>query len=316
MRHVIAIVASLLLSAAAHAQGYPSRPIKMIVPFPPGGGFDAIARPFSEKLSALIGQPVLIENRPGAGGNIGTEAAKRATPDGYTLFFANDLLSTNPNLYNSVPFDSIHDFVPITMVGTTAVAMAINPSVPAKDVKELMALSQGKPLYFGTPGVGSGPHLFGEMLNLNGTMKLVHVPYKGTMPAVTDTIGGQIQMVITSLSSIAPHIRAGRLRGVCVLSEKRAALMPELPTLAESGLPGVNYEVWYGLFAPAGTPESVLRRVREAAVEALAQPDLMERLRRAGYEPTASTPEVLAALIKGDLEKWRRVVNDANIPRQ
>jgi tripartite-type tricarboxylate transporter receptor subunit TctC len=316
MRRTALLLAGLMLAGAAAAQSYPSRPIRMIVPFPPGGGFDGIARPFSEKLGAVIGQTIVVENRAGAAGNIGAEAAARSAPDGYTILFANDFMATNPPMYKSAGYDPVKDFVPISKVGTNTTVMAIHPGVPAKDLKELIAASKNKPLTFGTPGMGSLPHLVGEMLNLDGTMRLVHVPYKGSSPAVTDTIGGQIDMVMTTLSAIAPHIRAGKLRGIAVLSANRAVTMPELPTFAEGGVPGVTADIWYALFAPAGTPVAALKRLHEASVQALAQPDLIDRLRKAGYEPGSSTPEALAAQLKTDLAKWIRVVNDAKIPKE
>jgi len=258
----------------------------------------------------------VIENRAGAAGNIGAEFAARATPDGYTLLFANDFLATNPPMLKSTAYDPLKDFVPITRVGTVATALVTHPSVPASNLKELMALSKTRPLNFGTPGVGSVPHLVGELMNLEGVMRLVHVPYKGSGPAITDGIGGQIDIVITTLSSLAPHIRAGKLRGIGVIGPNRAGFMPELPTFGEAGGPPINADIWYGLFAPAGTPEPALRRLHEASVHALAQADLVERLRKAGYEPGSSTSEALATLLKTDLEKWRRVVSDAKIPRE
>jgi tripartite-type tricarboxylate transporter receptor subunit TctC len=316
VRRWFAFVVLALAATAALAQTYPTHPIRLIVPFPPGGGFDGIARPFAEKVSSLLGQNLVIENRAGAAGNIGAEVAARATPDGYTLLFANDFLATNPPMLKSTSYDPLKDFVPITKVGTVATALVIHPGVAANNLKELIALSKSKPLNFGTPGVGSVPHLVGEMMNLEGVMRLVHVPYKGSGPAITDAIGGQIDVVITTLSSLAPHVRAGRLRGIAVIGPNRASFMPELPTFSELGGPPINADIWYGLFAPAGTPEPALRRLHEASVQALALPDLVERLRKAGYEPGSSTPEALAAQVKTDLEKWRRVVNDANIPRE
>jgi tripartite-type tricarboxylate transporter receptor subunit TctC len=316
MRRWVGFFAGALFALTVAAQTYPARPVRLIVPFPPGGGFDGIARPFAEKAASILGQTLVIENRAGAAGNVGAEFAARATPDGYTLLFANDFLATNPPMLKSTTYDPLKDFVPITKVGTVATAMAIYPGVPANNLKELMALSKGKPLNFGTPGVGSVPHLVGELLNLEGVMRLVHVPYKGTGPAVTDTIGGQIDMVVSTLSALAPHIRAGKLRGIGVIGPNRAGFMPDLPTFSEAGGPAINADIWYGLFAPAGTPEATLHRLREVSVQALAQPDLVERLRKAGYEPASSTPEALGALLKNDLEKWRRVVNDARIPRE
>ena len=306
----------ILNSACVQAQSYPSRPNRMIIPFPPGGGFDGIARPFSEKLAAILGQPVLLENRAGAGGNIGAAVAARSAPDGYTLFIANTFLATNPAMHTKLAYDPLKDFVAITRIGSVSTALAVHPAVPARDLQELMALSKRKPLNFGTPGVGSMPHLVGEMLNLDGTMRLVHVPYKGLGPAVADALGGQIEIVITPLPNLAQHIRAGKLRGIAVMSRNRASIMPELPTFAEAGVPSVQADSWYGLFAPAGTPEAVQKRLHEAAVQALAQADVIERLRKAGYEPGSSTPEALAEALRTDLQKWVRVVADAKIPKQ
>jgi tripartite-type tricarboxylate transporter receptor subunit TctC len=305
----------VLPGAGAQTQGYPSRPIRMIVPFPPGGGFDGIARPFAERLGPILGQPVVIEHRPGAGGNIGAEIAARAAPDGYTLLFANTFLTTNPAVNKSPGYDPLKDFVAISRVGAVNTALAVHPSVPAGDLQELIALSKKKALHFGTPGVGTMPHLIGEMLNLDGTMRLVHVPYKGSAPAIADTLGGQIEIVITPLSNVVQHIRAGKLRGIAVLSASRAAIMPELPTFTEAGIP-VQAQTWYGLFAPSGTPEAALKRLHEGSVQALAQPEVVERLRKAGYEPGSSAPEALAATLRSDLERWIRVVERAKIPRE
>jgi tripartite-type tricarboxylate transporter receptor subunit TctC len=313
---LLVFLRALLAGGQAVAQTYPAKPIRMVVPFPPGGGFDGIARPFSEKLSTVLGQPVIIDNRAGAAGNIGAAFAAQQPADGYTLLFANDLLATNPPMYKAPGYDPLKDFIPVSKVGAVATAIAIYPGVQAKDAKELSALSKKKPLNFGTPGMGSVPHLVGEMLNLEGAMSLVHIPYKGSGPAITDTMGGQIDMVITTLSSLAPQIRAGKLRGIAVVGASRASIMPELPTLSEAGGPAIHADIWYGLFVPAGTPAGIVTRLHDASVRALADRDLGERLRKIGYEPGSSTPEALAATLKDDLAKWTRVVNEAKIPRE
>lgn len=321
MYRVLSAVCLLLAAAAAGvgdavAQVYPSRPIRLIVPFPPGGGFDGIARPFSEKLSITIGQPIVLENRPGAGGNIGAEIAARAAPDGYTILFNSENLATNPALYKSVSFDAIRDLMPITLVGSIPNAIAVHPGVPARDLKELMALSKQKPLNFGTPGIGSPHHLTGEMMNLDGVMRLVHVPYKGSGLALSDLLGGQIEMTITALSAVAPHIRSGRLRGIAVLSDKRVNSIAELPSIAELGAGAYQSAPWFGLFAPAGTPRAAIQRLNDASAQALAQSDLIERLEKAGYLTGSSTPEALAAQLESDTRKWHRVVTEAKIPKQ
>jgi tripartite-type tricarboxylate transporter receptor subunit TctC len=319
---LLALVAAFAsLVAPAYAQGnaaadFPTRPIRMIVPFPPGGGFDAIARPFAERLSTVIGKQVIVDNRAGAGGNIGTEMAARAPADGYTILFANEVLSTNPNIYKSVPFDPIRDFAPIIEIGITPLAIAVFPGLPVKNLKELIALSKKQPLTFGTPGIGTSPHLYGELLNMSTPLKLRHVPYKGTGPAITDAMGGQIDMVLTTISSLAPQIRADKLRGISILSGTRSPSMPELPTLAEGGLKVPPHDVWYGLVAPAGTAPVIIKRINDAAAEVLQQRELIERLQKAGYEPKPGSSEDLAELIRTDLIKWQRVVIEANIPKE
>lgn len=313
MRILMAALLFCTVSADAFAQAYPSRAVRLILPFPPGGGFDAVGRPFAEKLSSLLGQPVIVENRPGAAGNVGADVALGAPADGYTLLLANDFLAINPATLKSTRYDPVKDFAPITRVGTVPLALAVNPGLAAANLKEVIALSRLKPLTFGTPGVGSTPHLVGELLNLEGVWQVRHIPYKGSMPAITDTVSGQVDSVLTTLSSLAPHIRAGRLRGIAVLSARRAGVLPDLPTFSEAGVAAIDADLWYALFAPAGTPDPALRRLHEASVQALAQPDLIERLQKAGYEPGSSTPAALAALLKADLEKWRRVVRDAKI---
>jgi len=310
------VLLAAILSWNAFAQPYPSRAIKMVVPFPPGGGFDGIARPFGEKLSTILGQPVVIENRPGAAGNVGAEYAARQPADGYTLLFANDFLATNPPMLKSTPYDPLKDFAPVSKVGTVPTGMAIHPGIEASNWKELASLSKIKPLTYGTPGIGSVPHLVGALISLEGRMRLVHVPYKGTAPAISDAVGGQIDMVITTLSSLTPQIKAGKLRGIAVIGPKRSATIPELPTLAQAGGPGINADIWYGLFVPAGTPGDVVKNLHAASVQALGSPELAERLRKAGYEPGASSPEALGAQLKNDLARWTRVVREAKIPRE
>ncbi len=317
------VLASVLLAFGAFAQSgwaqapaYPSKIVRMVVPFPPGGGFDGIARPFSEKLGAILGQPVLLDYRPGASGNIGIEYAARSAADGYTLLIANVGMTTNPAMWKTLNYDAVTDFAPITRLGSVSSALAIHPSVPARDLKELMALSKVKPLNFASPGVGTSSHLIGEMMNLEGILHLVHIPYKGTAPAVADAIGGHLDAVMVPLVSLAPHIRAGKLRGIAVSSPNRVSLLPELPTFAEAGFPQVQSDTWYALFAPAGTPEAVLKRLHEASTQALAQPDVIEPLRKAGYEPGSSTPEALAALVKSELARWNKMATEAKIPKQ
>ena len=311
-----AAAGSTLLAGPAMAQNYPNRPIRMVVPFPPGGGFDAVARPLAEKMSNLLGQAIVIDNKAGAGGNIGTAEVARAANDGYTLLFANEILATNPNVYKTVPFDPVKDFEPIALVATTPLVLAIYPGLPAKNLSELIALSAKEPITFGTPGIGTSPHLFGELLNLKTPLKLRHIPYRGTGPAITDAIGGQTNAVLTTASALTPHINNGKLRGVAILSEKRSPLLPDLPTLAEAGIKGHTHEVWYALMAPAGTPPAIVAQVRDAANSALRNPDLVERLRKLGIEPAPADGAAVTKLVKSDLQRWSSVVTEANVPRE
>ena len=313
----VLVLSPLVLSlASASAQDYPNKAIRIIVPFPPGGGMDGVARPLAEKMATLLGQPVVLENRSGASGNVGAEYMARSAADGYTLMFANDFLATNQAMYKAIGFDSLRDFTPVARAATVRMLIVVPASLAAKNFKELAALSKVKALSYGTPGVGSVPHLLGELLNLEGALQLLHVPYKGSGPAVADVIGAQIDMVLTTLPSLAPHVRSGKLRAIALTSEKRSDALPDVPTLAEVGVPGITADIWYGLFARAGTPEAALNRLRSAAAQALAQPDLIERLQKAGYELAPATPEAITAQLRADLERWRRVVNEAKIPRE
>lgn len=313
-----AVAALCALAQPLHAQApaYPSKAVRMVVPFPPGGGFDGIARPYAEKLSAILGQPVVLDYRPGAGGNIGLEHAAKSTPDGHTLLVANVSMTTSPAMWKTIGYDAVNDFAPISRIGVVSSAFAINPALPAKDLKELAALSKVKPLNFASPGVGTSSHLIGEMMNIEGILSLVHIPFKGTAPAVADALGGQLDAVMVPLVSLAPHIKSGKLRGIAVSSAVRVPILPELPTFAESGYPQVQSDTWYAVFAPAGTPEAVVRRLHDATVQVLAQQDLIDRLRKTGYEPGASTPEALGALVKSEVARWNRMATAAKIPKQ
>jgi len=310
-------LAAMLAFAAAGtlAQTYPNKPIRLVVPFPPGGGFDGIARPFAEKLGKELGQAVVVDNRPGAGGNIGTEQAARATPDGYTILFANDYLGTNPNLYKEIHYDPVKDFVPVAMVGSTQMVIAVNPTkVKATDAKSLKAESLQHTLQYGTPGVGTSPHLFGELYGFSTGTKMQHVPYRGTGPAITDAIGGQIDFALVTVPSVVPHAKAGKLRPIMVFGgNKRSPLLPDVPTVQEQGVQGVNHDVWYGMFAPKGTPPEVLKKLQDATAKVLADPELQKNLRETGYEVVPGGADVLGERLKGDLAKWKTVVERAKI---
>jgi tripartite-type tricarboxylate transporter receptor subunit TctC len=313
---LLAIGAIAASPLTAHAQAWPARPIRMIVPFPPGGGFDAVARPFAEKMSALLKQAIVIDNKAGAGGNIGAAEAARAAKDGYTVLFANEILATNPNVYKNAPFDPLKDFDPIAMVASTPLALAIHPGLPAKNLTELIALSAKEPITFGTPGVGTSPDLFGELLNLKTPLKLRHIPYRGTGPAIADAMGGQTNAVLTTASALTQQIASGKLRGIAIMSEKRSTLLPDLPTLAEAGIKGLTHDVWYCVMAPAGTPAGAMSALREAAMTAVRDPELGDRLRKLGFDMVVGDDKVVSALIKTDLQRWAGVVAEANFPKE
>jgi tripartite-type tricarboxylate transporter receptor subunit TctC len=281
----------------------------MVVPFPPGGGFDAIARPLAEKLSGVLGQAMVVENRAGGGGNIGAESVMRAAADGYTLLLGNDNLATNPNVYRNIKYDPLKDFVPLGLVATIPIAIAVNPNVKATTLPELLALSRTTPLNYGTPGIGTSPHLLAEMVSFSNKAKFVHIPYRGTGLAITDAIGGQIDMVVAPVSAVAPHIRSGKLRGVVVLSGERSTLLPNLPAVPETGLKGIEYDIWYALFAPAGTPEPVVRKLRDATKAAIAQPGFAENLRELGIQVKPGQTVNITELLKTDLARWKAVVD-------
>jgi tripartite-type tricarboxylate transporter receptor subunit TctC len=306
--------AAPLSSVAADA--FPSRPIRMVVPFPPGGGFDSVARPFAEKLSAILKQTVMVDNRAGAGGNIGTAEVGRAPRDGYTILFANEILATNPNMYASVPFDPIKDFAPIAMIATTPLVLATYPGLPAKNLSELIALSAKEPITFGTPGIGTSPHLFGELLNLKTPLKMRHIPYRGTAPAINDAMAGQTNAVLTSASALTQQIVGGKLRGIAILSDRRSPLVPDLPTLAEAGIPGLTHDIWYAVLAPAGTPPAIVAQLRDASMTVMRDPELSALLRKLGFEPVVGDDKAVTAMIQKDLKRWKDVIAEAKIQKE
>jgi tripartite-type tricarboxylate transporter receptor subunit TctC len=310
------LFAWLVAAAAAMAQAYPSKPIRLIVPFPPGGGFDAIGRPFAERLGPLLGQPIVIDYRSGASGNIGAAAAARAAHDGYTLLLGNDFLALNAALSGTPGYDPVADLSAVGMVGTVPTVLVINPALAARDFRQLAGLSRAKPLNFGSPAPGSVGHLLGELMNLEDTVKMMHVPYKGSGPAVTDTIGGVLDAVIVPWPSVSAFVKAGKLRVIGTFSPQRPPSLPDIPTIAEAGGPGITGDVWYGTFAPAGTSDAVIRRLNEASLSVLRQTQLADTLRNAGFEPAPGSPADLAARLKGDIEKWGRLAKAAKLQKE
>jgi tripartite-type tricarboxylate transporter receptor subunit TctC len=283
------------------------------VGFAPGGGTDTTARAIANKLTDLLGQQVIIDNRPGAAGNIATELVSNANPDGYTLLMGTiAALAINPSLYTTkLPFDSIKDFAPIIQAVDSTNILSLHPSVAASSVKELIALAKTKPLNYGSSGVGGTGHLAGELFNTMAGTKMSHVPYKGGGPAMIDLISGQVQLVFATAASAVPHIKSGKIKGIAVTTIKRSALMPNIPTIAESGLPRFDANNWYGLLAPAGTPRPIIMRLNTDVKKVLAMPDVKEFLFNQGLDPAPGTPEEFGAYIKSEMTKWAKVVKDS-----
>jgi tripartite-type tricarboxylate transporter receptor subunit TctC len=299
---------------ALHAQPYPSKPIRLIVPFTPGGSNDVVARVVGQKLSEAWKQPVVVENKPGAGGNIGAEAAARSAPDGYTfLIAANNVLAINPSLYDKVPFDPLKDFAPVTLLGTLPILLVVNPAVPPKSVQELIAFgkSSSDGLTYASGGSGTPQHLSAELFKSMTGVKMVHIPYKGNAPAMTDVLSGQVQMLLSPVNSVLPHVKTGRLRALGVASTSRLPYLPEVPTIAEAGVPGYRSDIWLALVAPAGTPKDIIEKMQREVASVLAQADVKEKLAAQGIEPATSSPEEVTELIKDDLARWAKVIKEA-----
>ncbi len=312
-----AVPAALLLFAAvAAAQNYPARPLRMVVPFAPGGPNDILGRLIGQKLTETWGQPVVVENRGGSGGTVGLEAASRMPGDGYGIAMGGaSNMTLAPSLYAKLAYDPVKDFTPIINVAVVPYALAVNPTVPAKNIRELIALAGRKAGYlsYGSSGVGSMSSLAAEMLKSMSKTDIVHVPYKGTVPALTDVVSGQIDMMLADLALIKRHADSGRLRMIGVTGLKRSAAASEVPTIAESGLPGYELAPWFGVVAPAGVPKDIVGRLNGAIAASLKSPDVIQRLGALGYEPLGGTAEQFAATIKADIGKYAKIVRTAGI---
>jgi tripartite-type tricarboxylate transporter receptor subunit TctC len=303
--------------AVVHAEdaGYPSRPVRIIVPFAAGGPPDVIARLVAQKLSESWRQQVYVEDLPGAGGNTGTAAAARAAPDGYTLYMMSTGFMVNPSLYAKVPYDPIKDFAPVTLAATSPNVLFVHPSVPAHSVKELIALIKSSPAKYSyaQPSTGSTPHLSGELLKLQYDLDLVTVPFNGASLAVNSTLAGHTPIAFTALPPAIANIKEGNLRGLAVTARKRAAALPDVPTMAEAGIPDQEGETINGLLAPAGTPGDIIARINQDTVAALSLPDVRERLSALGFDPAVTTPDEFGARIRSEIVKWDKVVRAAHI---
>jgi tripartite-type tricarboxylate transporter receptor subunit TctC len=283
----------------------------MIVPYPPGGSADILARAIGAKVGEGLGQPVVIDNRPGAGTIIGTEATAKSAPDGYTFMLGTvSSHAINPALNAKLPFDPVKDFTPLSLVASIPFAMIVHPSVPARSVQEFVALAKAKPgqLNYSSAGNGTSNHLAGELLKSMAGIDLVHVPYKGSAPALNDLIAGQVSLMFDLVLTAAPHIKSGAVRGLAVTGTQRSAVLPELPTVAETGLPGYEVSAWFGIFAPAGVPQAVAKRLNAEFVKVMQQPDLKQRLASLGADPLTSTPEEFSTYLRSEIDKWAKVV--------
>jgi tripartite-type tricarboxylate transporter receptor subunit TctC len=313
---ILSIFLSIHLMGAAQAQttalSFPSKPVRIIVPQTPGGASDALARIVGQKLSEKWGQPVVIENRPGAGGNIGMDAVAKAPGDGYTLLMSYvGSHAINPSIYSKLPFDPEADFVAVATLANVPFVAAVNSAVPVNNMKSLAAYAAQKPVAFGSAGNGSVNHLLGEMFNTASGAKMQHVPYKGAAPALTDLISGQIQVVFTSLPSVAQHIRGGTVKGLSVTGSKRAAAFKDIPTVAESGFPGFVINPWFGLFASKGTPTAVAKQINGDVKKVMEDKDLLDKFAALGAEPFESTPQEFQAMLHADIKTWAAVVKSS-----
>ena len=306
----LASLFALAASASAQAQSWPSKPLRIVVGFPPGASADVAARLVAAKMSESLGQSVLIENKPGAGSNIATESVVRAPADGYTLFLGTIANTINASLSKNLPFDFGRDLAPVTSLASLPNLLVVTPSLGVSTVQELVAAAKRKPgeILYGSSGNGTGPHLSGELFNLMAGVKLTHVPYKGSPQAMTDLLGGRVQAMFAPASTALPHIKAGTLKVLAVSSAKRTGASPELPTIAESGLPGFETSVWFGLLAPAGTPRDIIERLNREANRALADPAVKTQFAAQGIDGMGGTAEQFAAYIKDETAKWARVV--------
>jgi len=310
-------IALLLLLAATGAWGqdnYPSRPIHFVVPYTPGTGADILGRVLGPKLGERLKSAVVVDNKPGATGNIGADFVAKAAPDGYTLLLTATSFTTNPAL-KPAPFDPVKDFAPVSLLATGALGIYINPQVPAKSMREFIDLVKAQPgkLYYSSPGNGGPQHLAMELLKLDTGIDIVHVPYKGAGGAIADLVGGHVQAMVSALQTVAPHVQSGRLRMLAVMSAKRAEAFPEVPTLKEQGLPDLEVETWYAMFAPAGTPAQIVGHLNREMNEFLKEADVREVLDKQGLNPAGGTSEALGERVKRELVRWTRVVKAAHI---
>ena len=309
-----AIFAAFSLAPCATAQDYPGKVVRLVVAYPPGGAVDFVARLLAEKLAASLGQPVIVENKAGAGGLVGSEQVAKAAPDGYTLLLGTvSSHAIAPSVYRKMPYDPVADFAPVSLVALTPYIITVNPEVPARTLAELIALAKAKPdvLNFGSSGTGTTPHLAGELFNTMAGTKIHHIPYKGSAPMVTDLLGGQVQVAFDN--TVIPNIKAGKLRGLAVTGPARLAAVPDIPTAAEAGLPGYEAVGWMGLYAPKGTPSPIVARLAADTARAMAAPDVRDKLNGMGFQAMTDSPAAFDAYLRTETAKWAKAAKDANV---
>jgi tripartite-type tricarboxylate transporter receptor subunit TctC len=312
VRLILALAAAVAFTAPVSSQTYPSRPVRLVIPFPPGGPADIFGRLIAFKLTDALREQVVVDNRGGGNGNIGAEFVARAAPDGYTLMLLPSALAANASLYAKLPYSLVGDFTGVASLGTFPLLLVTHPSVPAKSVAELIALAKAKPgeLNFASAGSGGGAHLAAELFSRTAGVSMVHVPYKGTGPAVLGVLGGQVSLMFASVPSVIQHVRGGKLNALAVTSAQRSPAAPELPTVSEQGLPGYDVVSWFGIVAPAGTPADIVRRLNEDVRRVLVVPEFKERLKDEGGRSLAMTPEEFTAFIRNETVRWAKVVRD------
>jgi tripartite-type tricarboxylate transporter receptor subunit TctC len=315
---LVGTLVGLSISALAYPQSYPVHPVRIIVPFAPGGGSDIMARVMAPHLGELLGQQLIIDNRPGAGTIIGAELAARSAPDGYTLFLGiTGTMAINPSLYAKLPYDPVRDFAPVVLVGTGPNVLVVHPSLPARSIRELISIAKAHPgkLSYASAGTGGAPHLAGELFKSMAGIDMVHIPYKGAAPATLDLLAGQVQVMFAGMGPAVPFIKAGKLRALGVAGAKRSPTLPDVPAIGEQ-LKGFEASTWFAIFAPAGAPQTIIARLNADIAKVMARRDVEQQLARQGYEPLTSTPEELAALVRSDIAKWSNVIRDARIPKE
>ena len=314
-RYTITLLSVLLAAGMAHAQQYPTRPIRIISPYPAGGGNDTLLRIMGDRLGEQLGQRIIVDNRPGANTIVGTEILVKAPPDGYTFILVPNSFATNPSFYPKLPYDTMKDVTPVGQIAQSPQMIVAHPSVPVRTLKELLALAKAKPgdLSYGTSGNGSTGHLAGTLLSMMTGIQLTHVAYKGTAPAVNELVGGHIPLMVSSMIATLPHVRAGKLKIIALTTAKRSQAIPEVPTIAESGVPGYDATLWYGILAPPRTPDAVIKRMNAELGTTLKSPDIVEKLSTQAVEPHHTSPEQFAALIRTELAKWSKVIRASGV---